>query len=112
MAKEGKPRSGRFFRLVLRVFPFDFQTNYGPEMEGVFIEQQRDAEERGGVMGLMRLWGETLAGIFRTAPREHWEILKHDLRYAWRMMHKNLAFTTVAVLTLAGQAQASRSPSR
>ena len=101
MANEKKPLSERFFRMVVRAFPFDFQTNYGGEMAGVFREQQREAETRGGVVGVVKLWAETLAGVFRTAPREHWEILKQDCSYAFRTMGKNRGFTFIAILTLA-----------
>jgi putative ABC transport system permease protein len=101
MQKEIPPPSHRIFRALMRILPFDFRTNYGPEMEGVFREQRRDVEERGGPWDFLKLWAETFAGIFRTAPREHYEILKHDCAYAFRMMARNKGFTAVAVLTLA-----------
>ena len=93
--------SQRMFRAMLRVMPFDFRANHGGEMEMVFEQQHRDVQERGRPLDVLRLWGETLAGVFSTAPREHWEILKHDCTYTFRTMRKNLGFTAIAVLTLA-----------
>ena len=93
--------SQRMFRALLRVMPPDFRANYGGEMEAVFAQQRREIHERGRPLDFLRLWGETLAGIFSTAPREHWEILQHDCTYSFRMMRKNVGFAVIAVLTLA-----------
>src|ERR1700721_4843241 len=99
MANQALPFSQRLFRALVRVLPFDFRINYEVEMEGVFREQQREVEERGGILGALKLWKETIVGIFTTAPREHWQILTSACGYAFRMMRKNLGFTIAAVLT-------------
>ena len=35
----------RVFRSLLKLFPFDFRSDYGRELEQVFREQRRDARE-------------------------------------------------------------------
>ena len=101
MPQQNLPFSKKVFRALVRLLPFDFRANYEGEMEAVFHAQQREAEERGSFLDALRLWKETVTGIFTTAPREHWQILRSDCSYAFRMMHRNLGFTLIAVLTLA-----------
>jgi putative ABC transport system permease protein len=89
----------RAFRFLLRFFPAEFQGDYGREMEQVFREQRRDSQE--SKAGLFRLWGETIVGIFRTAPGEHIEMFRQDGGFALRMMGKNKGFTALVVCILA-----------
>jgi putative ABC transport system permease protein len=89
----------RAFRFLLRFFPAEFRGDYGREMEDVFRQQRRDSEDR--KVGLFRLWGETIAGIFRTAPGEHIEMFRQDGGFALRMMRKNKGFTALVVCILA-----------
>jgi len=80
--------SERFYRGLLRLFPFDFRGDFGPEMEQAFKEQRVHAQRDSGKIGLFRLWWETISGIFTTAPAEHLSMLRQDVSYALRMMRK------------------------
>jgi predicted permease len=93
--------SDRFYRSLLRLLPADFRGDFGPEMEEVFHEQHASVRRRGDRIGILRLWWETVTGIFRTAPREHFSMLHQDVRFALRMMRKNAGYSAAAILTLA-----------
>ena len=90
----------RRFRMLLRLLPAEFRGDYGPEMEQVFTEQRAEAERHGDKMGIWRLWWETAKGIFTTAPKEHFSMLRQDAGFALRMMRKNLGFTIAAIVVL------------
>ena len=60
----------RVFRSLLKLFPFDFRSNYGRELEQVFREQRREAREGKGLAPI-RLWSRTIRGVFSTALSEH-----------------------------------------
>ena len=89
----------RVFRSLLKLFPFDFRSNYGRELEQVFREQRREAREGKGLAPI-RLWSRTIRGVFSTALSEHFAIFGRDARYAVRTLLQPPTFTMAVVVTL------------
>src|SRR5262249_16858412 len=87
------PSSSRVYRFLLKLFPFDFQREYGGEMEGLFQQQLRDTP-RG------RLWWRTAFGFVKTAPVEHLDLFRRDVRHGVRSLAQNRIVTLIAITTL------------
>lgn len=89
----------RLYRALLRLLPFEFRDRFGRELEGVFRSQHREALDE-GLGARLRLWADTLAGLFVVAPREHVAILRQDVAIAWRVMRRRPALSGAAIAIL------------
>jgi putative ABC transport system permease protein len=89
----------RLYRALLHAFPASFRAEYGEEMSAVFARRRRDASNPFAVLAL---WVETIFDVFFNAVAAHFDILRQDLRYAWRTMGRapGFAMTAVAVSAL------------
>ena len=90
----------RIFRGLLRLFPFDFRSDHGRDMELTLRAQHREARREGSIGALVRLWLDVARDVFTTAPREHMAILRQDVGYALRALRRAPVFAASAVLTL------------
>ncbi len=52
-------------------------------------------------MAALQLWWDTIRGVVTTAPREHFDLLRGDVRYALRNLRRHPGSTAVAALALA-----------
>ncbi|MEO8501313.1 MAG: ABC transporter permease [Vicinamibacteria bacterium] len=86
-----------FYRILLRLLPAEFRGDYGREMAMAFRDERRAAPGPGALAGL---WMATLADILKTAPTEHWDILKRDVRFTLRTAMARPAHTLTSVFTL------------
>ncbi len=78
-------------------------------MEATFLAQRREIQSRDSEhrkssrrqkASLLRLWAETIADIFRTAPAEHLEMFRQDGGYAFRMMRQSVGFLSSVVVAI------------
>jgi len=98
MAQGKQSISDRLYGMLLRMLPFEFRLEFGSDMEETFHQQRVETARDHGFAALLAMWWATIADILRMAPREHVSVLSQDVRYALRMMRKNIGFTAAAVM--------------
>src|SRR5688500_14385682 len=74
------PKIQRAYRALLRMLPFEFRAEYGGDMEEAFAEEREDVRARHSRAETLGFWFRTAGDFARTAPRQHWDVLKQDVR--------------------------------
>jgi putative ABC transport system permease protein len=90
----------RLYRLLLRFYPGEFRDDYEREMMLAFRERLSN-DRSVGSGAVLRLWGQLLADSIVRAPGEHLDVLRQDLRYAFRSLRRAPLFAVTAIATLA-----------
>jgi predicted permease len=87
-----------FHHLLLRLYPAGFRAEFGQELEAIYAERLRLAS--GPLARLVLLLG-AIADIVPNAAASHFDILRHDLRYAFRTLRRAPGFALTAILVVA-----------
>jgi predicted permease len=89
----------RVYRALLSLFPSEFRGDFGDAMTADFRDQRRDVD--GKPRDVRRLWLRTTVDVLRQAPREHVDVLRRDVVYAFRVLGRHPVGSATAVLSLA-----------
>jgi predicted permease len=84
----------RIYRFLLHAYPGEFRDEYSRDLVQLFRDNLRDS----GVLGT---WLLALNDLIRTAPAQHFDILRRDLKSAIRYFAAHPGFALVAILSLA-----------
>src|SRR5262245_23215480 len=84
----------RWYRRLLRLYPREFRDEFGGEMTRLYRDRRRQEP-------WWSLWSHLLLDLMRTAPSEHFAMLRQDLRHGWRGLLRTPVITATAILTLA-----------
>jgi predicted permease len=88
------------FRILLRLYPASFRTEYGNEMCTVFAEKRSRAN---GVFEIFTLWTQAFLDVFRHAVPMHADVLRHDVRHSIRSLFRAPVISvTVVVISALG----------
>ena len=88
----------RLFRTLLCLYPAEFRDHFGREMCLVLSDR---LGERHGFAGNVAICAGAAVDVLTGAPREHFQMIRQDLIYAWRTMRHEKLTTITAVLVLA-----------
>ncbi|MFI5179005.1 MAG: ABC transporter permease [Vicinamibacterales bacterium] len=85
------------YRALLRLYPKSFRHEYGEEMAAIF----RDRWRRAGAASRVLIWFAVVPETLANAALVHWELLRQDLRYAFRWLRASPGFAVTAIVIIA-----------
>jgi len=86
------------YRVLLRLYPASFRSEYGAEMLSIFVASVAAARGLGGRAALVV---RALADVLPNALRAHLDVLRQDVRFSLRALRRSPGFTATAVLVAA-----------
>ncbi|HEY2459556.1 MAG TPA: ABC transporter permease [Candidatus Acidoferrum sp.] len=100
MAPVLPPESGIvwLYHQFLFLYPAEFRNEYRRELCLAFKDEWQEKHSR---IGRLFVWLRAIFGILYHAPKEHWHMIVHDFRYAFRILRKDWSFTLAAIAILA-----------
>lgn len=90
-------RSGRVYGVLLLAYPREFRRRFGGEMAQAFKDSCRDAELRGGALGVMMLWVRTMPDLMSTAIVERSRAVRSRWLFALILLSLALGFAIAYV---------------
>ncbi len=90
-------RSGRVYGVLLLAYPREFRRRFGGEMAQAFKDPCRDAELRGGALGVMMLWVRTMPDLMSTAIVERSRAARSRWLFALILLSLALGFAIAYV---------------
>src|SRR6516162_3088607 len=91
--------SNWIYRLLQRAYPAEFREIYGEEMSCAFAEGCAESR-RLGISKLVQFFATVLSDWGRTAPQEHLDQLRQDLRYSFAALARSKVFALAAIISL------------
>src|SRR5262252_6102024 len=85
----------RLYRILLRLYPRSFRTEYQEELIRIFRKRRSEASNP---ISIVWLWLSEFADVLVNASCVHWDILRQDLRYTARTLTRAPGFTLTAII--------------